>query len=311
MLPFKQIIIPLIIGFILDLILGDPRWLPHPIRLFGFLINYGEKLLYPGKRKKLNGAFLVIILTSLTWISLRLLMDLVSHTPVLFYITAGILVHFGIANRNLLEESWKVIRVLKREGLEAGRQQLSTIVGRDTSDLTENQIRIAVLETLAENLSDGVVAPLFYYAIGGVPLLFCYKMINTLDSMIAYKNDHYRQFGFFAARVDDVANYLPARITAFLMALVALSWRGLKYIFKYGHQHASPNAGYPEAALAGILNCRFGGTNSYHGIQVQKPLIGKKDRSISDRDIKKNLGINLMVSILVVLGISSVYIYLK
>ena len=155
----------------------------------------------------------------------------------------------------------------------------------ENSQLTEQQIRIAVLETMSENLSDGVVAPLFYYAVAGVPGMMAYKMINTMDSMMGYRNERYQWFGKFAARLDDVANFIPSRLTAALMILVTGSKRGLQFVFKYGNKHKSPNAGYPESALAGILNCRFGGPNVYHGTVVQKPFIGESDRPISANEI--------------------------
>jgi adenosylcobinamide-phosphate synthase len=162
--------------------------------------------------------------------------------------------------------------------------------------LSENQIRIAALETLSENLSDGVIAPLFYYAIGGIPLMLAYKMVNTLDSMIGYNNERFKDFGMFAARTDDVANFIPSRITALLMVLVTLNWKGLKFILKYGNKHSSPNSGYPEAALAGILNCRFGGPNLYHCKTIEKPFIGDNNRTISNNCIIQACLINLAAS---------------
>ena len=172
------------------------------------------------------------------------------------------------------------------ESLEKGRTQVGRIVGRDTSELSAQEIRTAALETLAENLSDGVVAPLFWCALFGVPGMLAYKMVNTLDSMIGYRNERYREFGCFAARLDDVANWIPARITALLMAVVApkmdsqgrkmKSFRELlRFVRRHGSQHLSPNSGYPEAALAGILNCRFGGPHNYFGEEVYKPYIGE------------------------------------
>jgi adenosylcobinamide-phosphate synthase len=172
-------------------------------------------------------------------------------------------------------------------------------------------VRTAVLETLAENLSDGVIAPLFFYAVGGVPAMLAYKMVNTLDSMIGYKNERYKDFGWFAARLDDVLNFLPARITSFLMVFVTFSWRGLKFTFKYGRQHASPNSGYPEAALAGILNCRLGGPNYYSGKLVVKPYIGDNNRTVSDTDVYKACVINfasVIFFILLIVIVTSVFL---
>jgi len=213
-----------------------------------------------------------------------------------------------LANKSLLQEGIEVFRHLNSLGLEAGRKRLSWIVGRDTSQLSEHEIRLAVFETLSENLSDGVIAPLFYYAIGGVPCMMCYKMINTMDSMIGYKNDKYILFGRFAARLDDVVNFIPARITALLMIFVTLSYRGLKFIFKYGKAHTSPNAGYPESALAGILNCRFGGPHDYGGVSVDKPYIGENDRLLKNEEINKIKYINHAVCLVGILIIIVCYL---
>lgn len=230
------------------------------------------------------GTFLV------TWLLLKTARDI----EFLFVALASLGVFYGLANRSLISEANKVIAALEEHGIEAGRRQLSYIVGRDTKDLDEQQIRTAVLETLAENLSDGVIAPLFYYALGGVPAMMAYKMTNTLDSMIGYKSERFRQFGWFAARFDDLLNFIPARITALLMVLLSLSWRGMVFVFRYGNRHSSPNSGYPEAALAGILNCRFGGPNVYHGLLVEKPYIGKTARSFTNADCNKTCLLNFL-----------------
>jgi adenosylcobinamide-phosphate synthase len=181
--------------------------------------------------------------------------------------------------------------------VEAARNQLARIVGRDTSKLSADKIRRAVLETLSENLSDGVIAPLFYYAIGGIPLMLTYKMVNTLDSMIGFKTDRFAQFGWSSAKLDDLLNFIPARLTALFMSLCTLSLRGLKFIFIFGKKHSSPNAGYPEAALAGILNCRLGGPSTYQGILIDKPYLGINKRMITSRDIYFSCLINVLVVI--------------
>ncbi len=300
-------ILALLIGFALDCLLGDPRWLPHPIRLFGWLIAWFEKRFNRGKHRKLKGAASSALLVGGTWWLLQLLFAKLESYPVTFVVLASVGVFYGLANRSLIYESWLVIRALKRDGLEAGRQQLSYIVGRDTSKLNEQQIRTAVLETMAENLSDGVIAPLFFYALGGVPALFAFKMASTLDSMIAYKSERYKDYGWFAARLDDLLNLIPARLTALLMVLVSLSWSGLMHIFRYGHQHASPNAGYPEAALAGILKCRFGGPYVYHGKLVEKPYIGHHQKQITTRDFWFAAYVNVGAAVVMIGGIVLVY----
>ncbi|MFP4621176.1 MAG: adenosylcobinamide-phosphate synthase CbiB [Bacteroidales bacterium] len=294
-------IIPLITGLLLDALIGDPRWLPHPVRVFGKAIAVTEQKFNSGPNRKIKGALTWFSLVVITGIFFRGIVLLVQQSPILYYSVASILVFYGIANRNLIEEALKATKVLKNKGVEAGRKHLSRIVGRDTSNLSENQIRTAILETLAENLSDGVIAPLFYYAIGGIPLMFIYKMVNTIDSMIGYKTERYSDFGWFAAHADDLLNFLPARITAGLMALIAASPRSFIFILKYGSQHSSPNAGYPEAAMAGILNCRFGGPNIYHGELIPKPFIGQSDRIIKDMDIMRAIAVNIAVTLITVL----------
>lgn len=298
-----ELVLPLIIGFVLDSAFGDPHWLPHPIRLFGYAISFGEKKLNKGKSRKLKGALLTVGLLFTTFISFWFLLKYLEEFNYLFLAVSSVFVFYGLANRSLIQESYKVIRSLNKDGIIAGRVQLSLIVGRDTRKLSENQIRTAVLETLAENLSDGVIAPLFFYAIGGVPAMMAYKMANTLDSMVGYKNERYKNFGWFAAKLDDVLNFIPARITAFLMIITTFSWRGFKFIFKYGTNHSSPNAGYPEAALAGILNCRFGGPNIYHGKLIEKPFIGENARDVLARDVRKACLLNLFVTVVFVLFI--------
>ena len=170
-------------------------------------------------------------------------------------------------------------------------------------------VRTAALETLAENLSDGVIAPLFWYLLLGVPGMLAYKMVNTLDSMIGYRNERYLQFGCVAAHIDDMANYIPARLTAFLMVLCAGRPGLLRFVGKYGNRHASPNSGYPESALAGILNCRFGGPHVYFGEIVYKPFIGDKDRFIHTQDMHKAVDINRRAEILMVI-VNIVCLYL-
>lgn len=300
------IVIPLIIGFLLDSLLGDPLWLPHPIRLFGNLICFFTERLNSGKYRKLKGTGMAVGLIASTYGVVLLIFHLAKPIEPLFIGLASIGVFFGLANHSLIREAHKVIRTLETKGLVAGREQLSYIVGRETKNLNEQQIRTAVLETLAENLSDGVIAPLFFYALGGVPAMMAYKMTNTLDSMIGYKIERFRQFGWFAARFDDILNFIPARITALLMVLLSFSSRGLVFIFRFGHHHSSPNSGYPEAALAGILNCRFGGPNIYHGFLVEKAFIGKTEKIFTNKDFYHSYLINFFTC-MVMIGLICIY----
>ena len=291
---------PLIIGYLLDLLIGDPYRMPHPIKLFGNVISFAEKRFNRGAYLRLKGSLVAGALVLLVFFVFFLIDRLTAPNVWLHHVVVAVLVFYGLANRCLVDEALRVEHQLTQHGLEAGRKQLSFIVGRDTRNLDANSIRTAVLETLSENLSDGVIAPLCYYALGGVPLMFAYKMVNTLDSMVGYKNERYLRFGWFSARLDDLLNFFPARITALLMVLVTFSWRGVAFVFKYGHKHASPNSGYPESALAGILNCRFGGPNVYHGVLVSKPYIGHNQRDITQADISKACAINLLVSLVAV-----------
>ncbi|SFC07106.1 adenosylcobinamide-phosphate synthase [Spirosoma endophyticum] len=306
------VVLPLVIGYVLDLLIGDPENWPHPVRVFGTLIANGERLLNQGTVRFLKGALLTVGLCIGIYLFFATLNRLIlSIHPWLYIAMNGVWIWYGLANKGLITEGQKVFSVLQADGLDAGRAQLSRIVGRDTSRLSAQQIRIAVLETMSENLSDGVIAPLFFYALAGVPGMMAYKLINTMDSMVGYRSDRYEQFGKFAARLDDVVNFIPARLTALLMVLVTGSARGFQFILRYGSRHKSPNAGYPEAALAGILNCRFGGPNVYHGILVEKPFIGEWERRIEPQEINRASTINQLSCFCMVLGICGLYLLLR
>ena len=291
---------PLIIGWLMDLAFGDPERLPHPVVLFGKLIAKGEKLLNRGNWRMAKGALLAVGLVVATVVATWALLQLADAIYIIIGVAVrAILVFYCLAGTTLIKEVRDVFIALDRS-LDDGRRQVARIVGRDTSELTREEVQKAALETLAENLSDGVVAPLFWYAIGGVPAMMGYKMVNTLDSMIAYHSPRYLRFGTVAARIDDVANYLPARITALLMILVAGRPDLIGFVVKYGPCHASPNSGWPEAALAGILGCRFGGPHKYFGEMFDKPFIGDTDRELFTEDMSKAVEINRRVEIIAV-----------
>lgn len=250
-------LIPLAGGFLLDKILGDPLWLPHPVVGFGKLISRCERRGNQGTHRKRNGAWTAIGLVVFTFLLSKGLLEAAALLhPWVKIALSVVAVFYCLAGKTLIDEVRMVFEAADIS-LEAGRKQVARIVGRDTSALTDQEVRTAALETLAENLSDGVIAPLFWYFLLGVPGMLAYKMVNTLDSMIGYRNARYKDYGCWAARMDDVANYLPARLTALLMVLVSGRWSLLKFVAHYGRMHASPNSGYPEAALAGILNCRL------------------------------------------------------
>jgi adenosylcobinamide-phosphate synthase len=288
----------------MDLLLGDPRHWPHPVKVYGYAIYSGTKWLNRGRYRFLKGMLLTIVLCAFAYLGPYAVLKLLRHGWMPgFYVLSSLGVFFSLAGKNLLDEGQGVFDALDHEGLDAGRRHLSRIVGRETARLTAQQVRIAVLESMSENLSDGVIAPLLFFAVGGVPAMLLYKMINTLDSMIGYKREPYRLFGRFAARLDDVANFIPARVTALLMVLVTASRRGARFVLRYGHAHASPNSGYPEAALAGILGCRFGGPNSYQGVVVVKPYIGTVDRLITHKEFAYVKYINHITALLTVIAI--------
>ena len=300
-------ILPLFIAIALDWWLGDPAWLPHPVVGFGKLIAFGERRLNKGSHRKLKGALLAIGLIAMVFCLTYLVRSqLITCHISLITLFDCIIIFYCLAGTTLIREVRQVFLAVDRS-LDEGRRQVARIVGRDTSELSAQEVRTAALETLAENLSDGVIAPLFWFALLGTPGMLAYKMVNTLDSMIGYRTERYKDFGCWAARIDDVANYLPARLTALLMVLVTGRLSLLKFVWRYGRQHASPNSGYPEAALAGILDCRFGGPHYYFGQLFDKPYIGENERELTTSDMKTAIRVNRMAEVLmlllVVLGI--------
>lgn len=292
-MEYVMLILPLLLAWLLDRWLGDPTWLPHPVVAFGRAISFCEHRLNKGRGRFLKGMLTAVVLVALTYLLTCALLRGASFyvSPWLEAALEVILIFFCLAGTTLVREVQDVFRALDRS-LEEGRRQVARIVGRDTQALSAQEVRTAALETLAENLSDGVIAPLFWYLLLGVPGMMMYKMINTLDSMIGYRNERYRRFGCFAARLDDVANYIPARLTALLMIGVSGHPALWTFVRRYGRAHASPNSGYPEAALAGILDCRFGGPHDYFGEEVWKPYIGENDRPLTTQDMERAVCIN-------------------
>ena len=290
--------IALLIGWILDVVFGDPVRLPHPVVWFGRMIAFGEKRLNSGGHRKLKGGLMAVALIALvfgiSWLVRWWLMGLNSW---IVLVLDAIIVFYCLAGTTLIKEVRDVFLALDRS-LEEGRAQVARIVGRDTSELSAQEVRTAALETLAENLSDGVIAPLFWLAILGTPGMLAYKMVNTLDSMIGYHTERYLQFGCWAAHIDDVANFIPARLTAAVMVVGCT--HHLRFVLRNGKNHASPNSGYPEAALASILDCRFGGPHKYFGEMFEKPYIGDNDRELTTADMKTAIRVNRMAEILMI-----------
>ncbi len=294
------VILPLLLGWFLDLLIGDPAWLPHPVVGFGKMISFGEHHLNKGTHRKLKGALMAIVLISMVFAVAYFGLSIL---PPFGRVGVDlILIFYCLAGTTLIREVRQVFLALDRS-LDEGRKQVARIVGRDTSELSAQEVRTAALETLAENLSDGVIAPLFWFAILGIPGMLAYKMVNTLDSMIGYRTDRYRDFGCWAAHIDDIANYIPARLTALLMIVAAGKPRLTGFVWRNGRNHASPNSGYPEAALAGILNCRFGGPHYYFGQLFDKPFIGTNDRPLTTDDMRTAVQINRTAEVLMVLAV--------
>ena len=274
-------------AYLLDWAVGDPEWMPHPVRIIGAGTQAGERLLRRfGKTPRYeiaSGGFLTVSLAIGSGLLTHWLIRKLTHRSRSLGAAFEIaLASTCLATRNLLDETSSVLTALERGDRIAAREKLSRIVGRDTDSLNESEICRAVIETIAESLSDGIVAPLFYLAVGGVPFAMAYKAINTLDSMIGHKDDRYFYFGRVAARLDDAANYFPARITALLICTTTLLTEppalrpAVSTWLSDGHKHASPNAGQPESAMAGALQVKLGGTNTYQGEVINAPIMGEQ-----------------------------------
>jgi adenosylcobinamide-phosphate synthase len=300
-------------AYLLDLILGDPKYFPHPVRGIGLLIRIFEKILrWPSFRpawEKVAGCLLALGLPVGIFLGAYWLIESVKIVhPWAQSFLIIILAYTTLATRSLHQEAALVVRALKEGRVSEARKNLSRIVGRDTGCLTYPEILKAVLETLAENLSDGVIAPLFYLLLGGVPLAMAFKTISTLDSMVGYKDSRYLHFGWASARMDDLFNYIPARITGTLICLLSFplglsateAWRIRR---RDGAKYESPNAAIPEAALAGALQIQLGGPAIYHGVKSDKPFLGDDRSEITPGDYKKTVmmvyGSSLVMAVIV------------
>lgn len=287
-------ILSIYIGYVMDLIIGDPYSFPHPVRYIGKLIKTTEnkirKIAKTDKSLKIGGFVLWFVTVGITYLVTYLTVKLSSFVPGGFLIANSILIYTTLATKCLKDEAVKIYKVLKSKDIEKSRIQLSYIVGRDTTSLDEGEIIRATVETVAENTVDGIIAPMFYAFIGGAPLAMAYKAINTLDSTVGYKNEKYMNLGFASAKIDDIANYIPARISVLLMTIGSLILGyDYKSCFKISirdrKNHKSPNCAYPEGAVAGALGVQLGGTNIYFGKEVYKPTIGDKIRKVEIEDI--------------------------
>jgi len=305
-------------AFALDIMLGDPPYLPHPVRWMGQAI---EKLEPPFRKLNvsliISGALYAGVLILGTWLLTFLVLAAAHRIHPLFKTLLDIiLIYYCISIRSLEDAALDVKQCIQRDGVHAAKKKVAMIVGRDIDNYQQDGLARATVETVAENLVDGVTAPLFFAAIGGAPLALAYKMANTLDSMVGYRNQTYQQFGKASARIDDILNFIPARLSVPLIALAAqmlggCGMRSLKTAICEGANHASPNAGYPEAAFAGALALKLNGPNYYNGKLVEKPYIGVRFGQSSPGHIKKACDIMLLSSFLWLLTVWGVSVAIK
>ena len=287
-------VLDLILAVVLDLLIGDPYWFPHPVFYIGKLISsldkLGRKLFKNNEQIKAFGGVIVVVVAFFSFLLPFIILKVSSEVFWLYHILNIILLWTTIATRGLHKEGIKVYNSLAKNDIEDARVKLSYIVGRDTKALSEYEIIRADVETIAENTADGVIAPILYAIIGGAPLAMMYKGINTMDSMLGYMNEKYKYIGFFPAKTDDVFNFIPARITGLLICFAAPLVRGniaqsIKVMIRDRKNHKSPNCAYPEGAAAGAMRVQLGGTNVYFGETMYKPTIGNKIKELGKEHI--------------------------
>lgn len=309
-------ILSIYIGYVTDLIVGDPYSFPHPVRFIGKLINFTQgiirKVFKNDKQLKFGGFILWFITVGITYLITYFIVKLFSFNELLSVVVNSFIIYTTLATKCLKDEALKIYNVLKTGDIEKSRTQLSYIVGRDTTNLSESEIIRATVETVAENTVDGIIAPMFYAFIGGAPLAMAYKAINTLDSTVGYKNEKYKDIGFASAKIDDIANYIPARISVVLMTIGSFFLRyNYRNCFKISirdrKNHKSPNCAFSEGAVSGALGIQLGGTNFYFGEKVYKPTIGDKLREIDKEDIIKTNKIMYASSFVSILVFTLVY----
>jgi adenosylcobinamide-phosphate synthase len=298
-------------AYVADLIFGDPSGYPHPIKLMGRTISFFEEKFLQrvdsSWKQRFWGGVLAMIIVSGAGIFTWAILQMVGWIhPVLSCIATIFFAYTTLATRNLYDEVMKVIKTLEQKNLSRARKEAGFLVSRDTDHLDKKEICRALIETVSENTSDGIIAPLFYLAVGGPPLAMAYKALNTLDSMVGYKNERYRYFGWISAKADDFANFIPARTTALLFILSSFilrkDWKkSARLALRDGPKNVSPNSGYPESAVAGALCVQLGGENFYFGIPQQKPLIGEPKKPINIKAVKESLHLMVVASLIAVI----------
>ena len=302
------LVIKIWIAYVLDLIFGDPQNIIHPVQVIGKMISSGEKFLLgensslSRKYKFFAGMILNITVISLTY-GITYLIRRTSENSIILTVAEIYLMYTVFSINSLAREGNRVYNILKEGNIERARKDLSYLVSRDTGTMDEKMIIRSTMETISENTVDGIVAPMLYMFLGGLPLSMTYKAINTFDSMVGYKNEKYMDFGKFSAKLDDVANFIPARITGILIVIASMILgydykNSLKIFIRDRKNHSSPNSGHAEAGVAGALGVQFGGRVSYFGKEVDKPVIGDKIKDFELEDIKKNIKIMYVASFL-------------
>lgn len=302
-------LIQIAFAYILDIAVGDPQWSYHPVRLIGKFIESMESILrrlpIPGR---ISGIFLTTTIVFGTYLATYILMLVSRQSCSLCELFTGVVViYFAISVKSLADETKKVMTFLEKNDLTNACEALSQIVGRDTTSLNEEQIVRACVETVAEGSVDGILSPLFYSFIGGPPAAMAYKAVNTLDSMVGHKDEKYIRFGWASARLDDVANYIPARISAVVIPIASFLCgcgftNSLRIAFRDGRKHESPNSGIPEASFAGALKVQLGGASAYQGEVIEKPFIGDVQNQLTLKSIEMSIKIMYVASILFLLG---------
>lgn len=313
--------IKLILAFVLDALLGDPVWLYHPIRVIGKWISLTEKFLrqyFPANLwgERMAGVFLTILVVLPSFgLPAGIIFMAGKLHPWLAYVLEVFWMYQILAMKCLKVEALKVYDALTHQDIVLARQRLSWLVGRDTVNLSEEEIVKATVETVAENTTDGVIAPMLFMAIGGAPLGFAYKAVNTLDSMVGYRNDKYRYFGTASARADDVVNFIPARLGGFLMVIAAFLCRydasgAWRCFVRDRNKHLSPNSAQTESACAGALGIQLGGTHDYFGKPVEKPTLGDEKRRAEPEDIRRTNRLMVVTSVLCLILIGFVCLFI-
>jgi len=330
-----NILLDVIVAYFLDLIFGDPHWFPHPVRFIGWLISRTEKILrkvvnngkelnpdMTARKERCAGIILAVFVISVVFLIVYIILQAATAvSPLLFHIINIYFIYSALATKCLADEARKVYDVLAKNDLVEARKRLSMLVGRQTDKLTEDEVIRGVVETTAENTVDGVISPLIYAVLGslfgiGAPLVYAFKAASTLDSMVGYLNEKYINFGRASAKIDDVANYIPARFAGFIIPFSALicgkSFKSsFSIMMRDRKNHKSPNCAYPEAAVAGALGVRIGGNNVYFGKIVEKPTIGdpvKRLEAVDIYDTIRLMYVSSMLTLLILTAVSAVFI---